>query len=102
MRQESHERKNAKRLLHTTNSKANRLRDPRSLHMHTEKRSERATPKNFLFFVCPLRFRLFVLKGKASEHAENDPSSDDDNEPRPQSQLRPPRAERLLSDGGGI
>merc|ERR1711968_425961 len=38
------------------NTKGNSTERPTSLHIHTEKRSGRATPKIFLFFfVCPLR-----------------------------------------------
>ena len=44
-----------KRLLQITNLKATLQRLHRLYIYHTEKRSGRATPEIFLFFVCPLR-----------------------------------------------
>ena len=44
-----------KRLLQITNLKATLQRPHRLYIYHTEKRSGRATPEIFLFFVCPLR-----------------------------------------------
>jgi hypothetical protein len=59
----------------TTTRKAIRQRDLTSLHMHTEKRSGRATPEKFLFFLSVPCGGQFHSRHESSPDTQGDPGS---------------------------